>query len=141
MKRNNRAWMSLMTACLAAVVLLSAAPAAQAHGRGRLRAEVAQDTDPDYIIGVGVFETTRVHHRVHVKTCLQIYWNNVYQWVRANCTHDSRRHVRHAGIATSVECLQDGYYRTRVRGWVKSRSGDIWHSKSRVSEAVYRDCP
>lgn len=139
--RNNRAWMSLMTACVAAVLLLSLAPAAQAHGRDNLWALMWVDggPNPDGVVGLGSLETRRVHYRLNVRTCLQARWYG--EWHRMECHYERRRHARVVNASVADDCVLDTYYRVRVHGWVKDRSGHIGHRSWGTSSLEYYDCP
>lgn len=144
MKRNNRAWMCVMTACLAAVLALSAAPAAQAHGDELLRGEVDKLTryNPPIVHAYGGTDTQRVHRRIYVRTCIQLQWGPpIYDWVTIECARDSRPRARAVVVGLSIDCNMDTYYRARVRGWTRTSSGRIGHRELGFTDRKYINCP
>ncbi len=142
--KRNKAWSCVVTACLASVMLLSVVPAAQAHGDERLLGEVEKNTRDGeaYIFGWGGIETRRVHHRVHVRTCLDRFGGPPnYSFYALKCVRHSRPSTRGLTLLNSVKCNADDYYRVRVRGWVTTASGQIQHRMYAASTPKFIDCP
>ena len=115
------------------------APAAGAHGGEELGGEVAEGTDRGYVVGYGRFTTTRRHHRLYVRVCIQ-RWRGGRDWDTEGCERAVARNAQTETIAVDVRCARYGIYRVRVWGRTKTRAGAVHHRVHGKSLAYGIDC-
>ena len=126
-----------MLACLAALAAIPAS--AGAHGEEELGAEVAATNGGTRVVGYGRFTTTRRHHRLYVRVCLQ-RWLRKRKWDTQKCSRKVVRNARNETHAVGARCSRDGIYRVRVWGRTKSSSGRAGHRVDGKSQAYGIDC-
>jgi hypothetical protein len=126
-------------AIVALGVLVGLAAPAAAHGGEELGGEVAQRAGGRQVVGYGRFTTTRRHHRLYVRVCLQ-RWRRERPWDTKGCKRRVVRRARSKTIAVKVRCGRDGIYRVKVWGRTESRSGRSGHRVYGKSQSYGIDC-
>jgi hypothetical protein len=129
-------------AVLAIVALGALAGAAQpagAHGGEELGGEVTEGDERGQVLGRGRFTTTRRHHRLYVRVCIQ-RWKGGDRWDTKGCERDVVRDARNKTIEVEVRCGGDGIYRVKVWGRTRSRDGTVRHSVYGKSPGHGMDC-
>lgn len=133
--------MRKLTLPLIVALIASAAivPAAGAHGEEELGGEVAEGRSGGHVVGYGRFTTTRRHHRLYVRVCIQ-RWRRGHRWRTQECERAVARRARTKTQAVNVRCSRDGIYRVRVWGRTKSRDGKAGHRVQGKSQGYGIDC-
>jgi hypothetical protein len=119
--------------------LAGVAPPAAAHGGEELGGEVAERLGGSQVVGYGRFTTTRRHHRLYVRVCIQ-RWRRERPWDTMGCERGVARRARNKTIAVRVRCRRDGIYRVKVWGRTESRSGRSGHRVHGKSQSYSIDC-
>jgi hypothetical protein len=124
---------------IALATTCAVAPPAGAHGGEELGGEVAEGTDRGHVVGSGRFTTTRRHHRLYVRVCIQ-RWRGGRDWDTRGCERTVARSAKTRTIDVDVRCASDGIYRVRVWGSTKTRAGGVRHRVRGKSLAYSIDC-
>ena len=127
----------LTLACLAALAAMPAV--AGAHGEEELGAAVAPTQGGTRVVGYGRLTTTRRHHRLYVRVCLQ-RWLGQGKWDTQGCSRTAVRNARNKTHTVGATCSRDGIYRVRVWGRTKSSSGKAGHRVQGKSQGYGIDC-
>jgi hypothetical protein len=119
---------------------LALAPSAVAHGGGEhLGGEVDQGLKRRHVTGLASFSTKLVHHRIHVRVCLQRR-TSARHWKTRACGAKTRKNKRSVTTSITVGCKTDGVYRVRVWGHTRSKAGELDHRVSGTSDSYGIDC-
>jgi hypothetical protein len=111
-----------------------------AHGGGeQLGGEVDEGLKPGHVTGLASFSTKLVHHRIHVRVCLQRRMPDQH-WKTQGCAHKTRNQRRSVTTSVTRTCTHDGVYRVTVRGHTRSTSGSLGHRVSGTSDSFGIDC-
>jgi hypothetical protein len=128
-----------LTCTVALGGLAAVVPSAGAHGDEELGGEVVEATRGHAVVGRGRFTTTRRHHRLYVRVCLQ-RWLRERSWETEGCERGVARRARSKTISIQARCRRDGIYRVKVWGRTKSRGGRTGHRVYGRSPGYGIDC-
>jgi len=102
------------------------APGAGAHGDANgLYGDVSNGTGK-LVVGYARFVTEKAHYQNVVRVCLQ-RWKGGSRWRTLRCEKEKHLKGRDHTVRAVVECTNNGIYRAKLFGHVKTKKGKLRH--------------